>query len=65
MGKKIYYIYQELNFKNLDYIAPEMIKGMEYDNSIDNWCLGVLAYELCAGRPPFESNSESETEKKI
>lgn len=53
MGKKIYYIYQELNFKNLDYIAPEMIKGMEYDNSIDNWCLGVLAYELCAGRPPF------------
>ncbi|KRX02366.1 Protein kinase-like domain [Pseudocohnilembus persalinus] len=49
----------------LDYLAPEIVKDKPYNSSIDNWCLGVLAYELCSGRPPFDSNTKQETFKKI
>jgi len=50
----------------LDYLPPEMLKGPfgAYDNSIDIWSLGILAYELCSGRPPFETNSEHRTKQK-
>jgi serine/threonine protein kinase len=41
----------------LDYLPPEMCRPYqksEYDKSIDIWSLGVLAYEFCVGKPPFE-----------
>lgn len=28
----------------LDYISPEIINGEGYDDSVDVWCIGVLAY---------------------
>ena len=31
---------------------------------MDNWCVGVLAYELLAGRAPFEG-TDDETKSKI
>lgn len=37
-----------------NYIAPEMLRGEDYDFSIDWWALGVLLYEMMAGRSPFE-----------
>lgn len=49
----------------LDYLAPEMVKGSTHDSSIDIWEVGVLAYELAVGSPPFETNSYSETYDKI
>jgi atypical protein kinase C iota type len=39
-----------------NYIAPEMLRGEEYSFSVDWWALGVLMYELMAGRSPFELN---------
>lgn len=39
----------------LDYLAPEMVNGKAYDESVDNWTVGVLAYELVVGVPPFET----------
>lgn len=41
-------------------MAPEMIKGLEYDNKIDVWSIGVLAYILLSGVPPFDSEDEDE-----
>lgn len=38
---------------------------MEYDLTVDLWCLGVLAYELLVGRAPFYHISRKETMKKI
>mmetsp|Transcript_22443 Transcript_22443/g.19378 ORF Transcript_22443/g.19378 Transcript_22443/m.19378 type:complete len:133 (+) Transcript_22443:435-833(+) len=37
----------------MDYLAPEMIDESGHDTSLDIWCLGVLAFELLAGRAPF------------
>jgi len=37
-----------------NYIAPEMLRGEEYDWSVDWWALGVLMFEMLAGRSPFD-----------
>ncbi|KIY44755.1 kinase-like protein [Fistulina hepatica ATCC 64428] len=36
-----------------DYIAPEVIRGERYNQSIDWYALGVLIYEMMVGTPPF------------
>lgn len=35
------------------YMAPELFKDARYTPLADVWSLGVLLYELAAGRPPF------------
>lgn len=49
----------------LDYLPPEMIAVDVYDHRVDLWSLGVLAYELVAGRPPFENESRRATKRSI
>jgi serine/threonine protein kinase len=44
----------------LDYLPPEMIENKEHDHTVDNWSLGVLAYEFLCGAPPFEAEGHSE-----
>ena len=39
------------------YLSPEIIEGRPYSFKSDIWSLGVLLYELCALRPPFEGSS--------
>lgn len=41
----------------LDYVSPEVLKGEDYDFSVDIWCLGVLAYEIMVGKAPFYDRS--------
>jgi serine/threonine protein kinase len=38
----------------LPYIAPEVLKCGDYDYRVDYWSLGVMAFELATGRPPFK-----------
>lgn len=49
----------------LDYLPPEMIENKDHDATVDVWALGVLAYELCVGKPPFEAEGHSETYRRI
>ena len=49
----------------LDYMPPEMVSGDKYDSSIDNWSIGVMAYEFIAGTPPFGKESQHETLQSI
>lgn len=37
-------------------MAPEQVQGREVGPSADIYALGVLAYQLLAGRPPFEGD---------
>ncbi|KAF1766053.1 hypothetical protein GCK72_006009 [Caenorhabditis remanei] len=49
-----------------NYIAPEILRGDEYGFSVDWWALGVLMFEMMAGRSPFDivgmQNAEENTE---
>jgi len=40
-----------------DYMAPEVIAGTGHNKSVDWWMLGVLLFELLAGKAPFEAES--------
>lgn len=40
-----------------DYIAPEIIQGLEHDETVDWWSLGVMTYEFICGCPPFNADS--------
>ena len=44
----------------LAYMSPEQIDAGDVDERSDLYCLGLLFYELLAGRPPFESQSPRE-----
>ena len=36
-----------------EYLAPEIIKGENYDMNVDWWALGIIIYEMICGIPPF------------
>lgn len=40
------------------YIAPEIHNKKHYQMGTDIWALGVIAYELCAGKRPFSTVKE-------
>ncbi len=46
-------------------MSPEIIEGESYDDSVDIWCVGVLAYEMIFGKTPFYHMSRKQTIKNI
>jgi atypical protein kinase C iota type len=42
-----------------NYIPPEMLRGENYDFSVDWWALGVICFEMMTGRPPFNINENA------
>ncbi|GBG32838.1 Aurora kinase A [Hondaea fermentalgiana] len=46
-------------------ICGTMVAGETHDSRVDNWGLGVLAYEFLVGKPPFEAASMQLTYNRI
>jgi serine/threonine protein kinase/tetratricopeptide (TPR) repeat protein len=49
----------------LGYIAPETLRGLPPDRRIDIWSLGVVLFEMAAGRLPFCGNTDYELTSEI
>lgn len=49
----------------LDYMAPEMLRGLGHSAKVDVWAIGVLLYEMLHGYPPFNSKDELEKSRQI
>jgi serine/threonine-protein kinase len=43
-----------------DYMAPEQARGSDLDPRVDLFALGVLLYEMVAGRPPFKGDTAAD-----
>jgi serine/threonine protein kinase len=48
-------------FGTPEYGTPEMIQGEPHGRQVDIWALGVIAYELLHGYPPFYIKTKKES----
>merc|ERR1712228_672576 len=49
----------------ISYTAPEILKERPYDKRVDYWSLGVIAFILLCGYPPFWGDNEVDVAKSI
>ena len=48
-----------------EYLAPEIILGQSYGESVDWWSLGIVIYEMLTGWPPWTDDNREVLFKKI
>lgn len=39
------------------YLSPEIVQSKPYNSKTDIWSMGVMLYELCSLKPPFDAPS--------
>lgn len=46
-------------------MAPEVVRGMDYECEVDIWSTGVIAYIMLSGDAPFRGNNKAEIQREI
>jgi serine/threonine protein kinase len=49
----------------VEYMAPEVVQGVDYGMAVDWWSLGALGFDLLTGSPPFTGNNNAKIQEKI
>jgi serine/threonine-protein kinase len=49
----------------LGYLAPEVLKGAGADHGIDVFALGIVLWEMLAGRRLFQAETDTETVRRV
>lgn len=49
----------------IDFMAPEILEGKPYDAKCDMWSIGVIAFFLICGLPPFLGVDDKAIARKI
>jgi len=47
------------------YISPEIVENKPYNFAADIWSLGVILYEMCTLKPPFNARTLPSLAMKI
>jgi len=42
-----------------------MVEDRPHNHLVDIWGLGILTYEFCVGKPPFEAHDHEQTYERI
>ena len=48
-----------------EYIAPELLKKVPYNNKVDMWALGAIVYVMLSGHLPFSADTTPKLFKQI
>ena len=47
------------------YLAPELIQQDAYNESVDVWAIGIIAFEMLTGEMPFRIRSIRDLSKVV
>ena len=47
------------------YVAPEILRGERYGNTVDMWSLGVITFILLCGYAPFAGSTQAKLFRAI
>lgn len=49
----------------VEYMAPEVVKGVKYGKAVDWWSFGALGFDLLTGNPPFRGGNNAKIQDNI
>lgn len=49
----------------IEYMAPEVVRGDNYDFTVDWWSLGAIGFDLLTGHPPFGGGNHARIQQNI
>jgi serine/threonine-protein kinase ULK2 len=46
-------------------MAPEILKGDQYDERADLWSIGIMLFQMVCGRVPFPASNQKDLYEKV